>query len=90
MEVAEHRTVAFCPSKQKELRDPGTFSQNPSNVLVKEGLREGQDGRVGGCGAHPSSQTHQKYISMWNIAHRKPVGNWQKIYMTKAARQIST
>ena len=41
LEVAEHRTMEFCPSKQKELRDSGTFSQNPSNVIVREGLREG-------------------------------------------------
>ena len=36
-----------------------------------------------------SPKTHQKSIYRWNESHRKPAGNLQKIYTTKAARKIS-
>lgn len=52
-----------------------------------------QDGRVEGCGAHLSSQTHQKYNHLWNSSHRKPTGTGQKtsyIVQPKLHAQWST
>lgn len=44
------------------------------------------DSRVGGHGAHLSSQRHQKHIDMWDNSQGKLTGNYRK----KASGKIST
>ena len=43
----------------------------PGNVRDSKD-RKDQDGRRGGCGAHPPTQTHPKHTYIWNNSQGKP------------------
>ena len=45
-----------------------------------------QDGRLGGCGAHLCSPTHQKFIYMWNNSNGKLTRNWKNFCTMKVTR----